>query len=136
LGDRDRRFFGFDLSPWAMLAIGACVTLAAIHFAVVRPTTRQITQLQAQVQSLETGIRGLTGQRGAVGAANTLLGQLAEQGHKSAQASRALTEISALHERLSEQTDRAERALVVMEKLSTLEDTAQERRLAPNKPMR
>ena len=22
-GDNDRRFFGFDLSPWAMLAIGA-----------------------------------------------------------------------------------------------------------------
>ena len=82
-GDNDRRFFGFDLSPWALLAIGAGVALAAIHFIVVRPTSRQIALLQTQVQSLETGIRGLTGQRGAVGAANTLLGQLAEQGAKA-----------------------------------------------------
>ena len=116
------RWLGLDGPRWALVALGAVLALTATRMVVVQPTVRQLAQLQDEIAALESGMRDLVDQRGTVTAANTLLAQLAEQGRRNDEASQSLNRIAMLHERLNQQTERAERALAVMEKLATLQD--------------
>ena len=116
------RFLGLDLMGWSIFSLGAILTLAIVNFMLIQPTLRQLARLEHQVDYLETSVGKLTGQAKHVAATNSLLGQLAEQGRRQAEANRSLESIATLSERLNQETRRAEKALAVMERLASLED--------------
>ena len=117
-----RGFLGLDMTGLAAIVVGAGVTLGTLHLAIVRPVTQEFANLRSQVKTLSADVERLTGQRDMVTGTNSLLAELAEQGRRNREAAASLENISALHERLNEQTARAEQALLVMEKLASLQD--------------
>src|SRR4051794_32212530 len=97
--ERRKSFWSWGASGWALVALGAALAFAAIDFTIVQPTLRQMSQLQHQVAAIDASVRRLAGHKGVVGATNSLLAKLSEQGRLNAEASQSLEQISALHDR-------------------------------------
>jgi hypothetical protein len=119
--DRGSRLLGFEIPPWGWLLVGAGLVLAVVQITTIRPTLRELSDMQSQVSALESRMQTLANQGQTVNSTNDLLGRLVEQGRRNQEATNSLDHIAALHDRLNEQTEQAERALVVMEKLARLQ---------------
>jgi hypothetical protein len=130
---RSWQFFGAELPEWSLFALGAGVALAAIYFTTIRPTLVQLSELQAQVSSLETSVERLAGQGDVVARTNSLLGQMAEQGRRNVDAARALVvveQMGQLQDSLLENAERGQSAADALESLESLQTRLADQRYA------
>jgi hypothetical protein len=116
------RTLGLEISSWALVAAGATLAVVIINVMVVRPANWQLAQVRRQMAQLEAQVEKLVGQKDQVANTNTLLGQLAEQSQRRAEANASLDEIAQLHVRLNRHTGEIDRALRTVEKLAALEE--------------
>ena len=92
------------MPAWAMFLMGVAITLLAVYVGVSRPAARRTAILQGQINRLEDVVLEIAGHEDSARATNSLLGSLAEQGRRAADASVSLDQIHSLHQTLIQQT--------------------------------
>jgi len=105
---------------WCLPLFVVIVTLFAVHWGFVRPTSLQITKLRRYVTSLEKNIADLNGQRENAATTASLLDELVRQGRATSDAVIALSEMRDLHRQLVHEADQLRSARQALEKLAEL----------------
>ena len=93
---RQDKLFGAGVPLWCAFAVGASLMMLFINFGMLRPTQRQLEQLESRVGSLQGTIQQIAGQTGGVEETNSLLGLLRTQQNELATATGVLEELVAL----------------------------------------
>jgi len=93
---RQDKLFGAGVPLWCAFAVGASLMMLFINFGMLRPTQRQLEQLESRVGSLQGTIQQIAGQTGGVEETNSLLGLLRTQQDELATATGVLEELVAL----------------------------------------
>ena len=112
--------YGASSVNWYLLLFVVIVTLFAIHWGFVRPTSLQLTKLRRYVTSLEQSIADLNGQRENAATTASLLNELVRQGRATSDAAIALSEMRDLHRQLVHEADQLRSARQALEKLTEL----------------
>ena len=105
---------------WNMFLFAVAVAMIAVNWGFLRPASRQLDQMQAQVKTLERTIAQLTKQESVAAGANNLLTLLNDQGRRTELASASLVRIQQLHNRLVGETGRYNDAAVALDRLGAL----------------
>ena len=97
---RQEKLFGAGVRLWCAFAGGASLMMLFINFGMLRPTQRQLEQLECRVGSLQGSIQQIVGQTGGVEKTNSLLGLLHDQQDELAVAAVVLGDLVELKEGL------------------------------------
>ncbi len=107
-------------SNWYIFLFAVIISLFAVYWGFVRPTSKQLTKMRRYVTSLETSIAELNGQRANNEATMTLLSQMIEQGRMTSEATTALQEVRALHQQIVHEASQLRSAEQALENLAAL----------------
>lgn len=88
---------------WKSALFGGAVMMAASYLGVMRPASRQITVLEAQVSRLVASVDALDASRDGLGRATSLLGRIEAQAARLAAAEAAVARFEVLGSRLVNQ---------------------------------
>ena len=113
--ERSSSFFG-----WNMFLFAVAVAMIAVNWGFLRPASRQLDQLQSQINTLEKTVALLSEQKSSVQETTDLLAILAKQNRQAELASASLSRIQQLHNRLINETSRYNDAAVALHRLSSL----------------
>ena len=116
------QFMGFKVPLWAAFAAGAITTLLLVYFGTLRPTARQLAQLQTQIGKLEASVRQVVGAKESVATTNDLLGLLAQQREQVAEATIALDNLVQLKQNVLTGEENSERAQASLSRFAALLD--------------
>ena len=105
---------------WYIFLFAVIITLFAVYWGFVRPTSRQLTKMRRYVTSLETSLAELNGQSANNEATMTLLNQLVAQGNKTTEATAALQEVRSLHQQIIHEASQLRSAQQALENLAAL----------------
>lgn len=100
---------------WYVLLFAVIITLFAVYWGFVRPTSRQLTKLRRYVTSLEASIADLNGQRDTNAATISLLDQMIQQEQATKKAIVALEEMRQLHRQIVTEADQLSSAREALE---------------------
>lgn len=105
-----------------LLAIVAVVI--ALYFTVIRPASRQLSDVKRQLQGMQKTMKEIAGEKGTLDDTGHLLGLLSQQRRLNKAANLALSEIRSLHEQLTLESGQIQDALDALDGLATVKTHA------------
>lgn len=117
---QDDYYGGRTSTNWYVLLFAVIITLFAVYWGFVRPTSRQLTKLRRYVTSLESSIADLNVQRGNNGEAFSMLEQMVEHEKTTNQATAALRQMRDLHRQIVQEANQLASARQALESLVAL----------------
>jgi hypothetical protein len=105
---------------WYLLLFVVIVTLFAVYWGFVEPTSRQLAKMRRYVTSLEKSIANLNGHQETTAQTVSLLDQLERQAIVTRDAQAALDEMRMLHSQIVQEASQLRSARQALEKLAEL----------------
>lgn len=116
----DESYDGSSSNNWYIFLFAVIITLFAVYWGFIRPTTRQLTKMRRYVTSLESSIAELNGKRADNQETVSLLDQLIEQNRLTHEASASLAEVRSLHQQIIKEASQLQSAQQALQSLAAL----------------
>lgn len=116
----DNNYGASSSTNWYVLLFAVIMTLFAVYWGFVRPTSRQLTKLRRYVTSLESSIADLNVQRAKNGDAMSMLEKMVDHERTTNQATAALREMRELHRQVVQESEQLAAATAALNSLGDL----------------